>query len=384
MLLQRYSGNPILRPNPENDWESLVATNPGAWYEESEGKVYMLYRSAGHDPRHIVHLGLAESEDGYNFRRVSDKPVLSPLPGTVEGGVIEDPRIVKFGDWYYVTYAVRPFHGGFYWLHGEDRPYHFQPLNGNEDIPAPFATNSMVTCLGLTRDFRSWIRLGMMNNPRTQDHDIIIFPEKIRNKYAILHRPFSRNVSDSAPGMWLAITDHPMDLSNTKPLLMPELDWEGIKIGGNTPPIKTKHGWLVLYHGVGLDRFYRLGALLLDLNNPYKILHKTKDAILMPQEPYELKGCHNYEGVVFPCGNVVINGKLIVYYGAADMYVGVASCVLDELIEHLWCCPAPNTWNDSRTERVAKRKVALADRKISVPDSAISGDYLFIGEEDSK
>jgi predicted GH43/DUF377 family glycosyl hydrolase len=295
----------------------------------------MLYRAAGKDPRHIVHLGLAVSEDGYNFRRVSDEPALSPLPGTIEGGVIEDPRIVKFGRWYYVTYAVRPFPGGFYWKRVEERDYVFEPLEGSEDLPEHYASIGMVTCLGLTRDFKSWLRLGQMNDPRTQDHDIIIFPEKIGGKFAILHRPFTGSVGDNHPGMWLAMTDHPMDLSGTKPLLMPELDWEGIKIGGNTPPIKTEHGWLVLYHGVGYDRFYRLGALLLDLDNPYRILHKTTNSILEPRDPYELKGCHNYDGVVFPCGNVVIDGRLIVYYGAADRDVGVASCELDELVDFL-------------------------------------------------
>lgn len=335
MQLERYKGNPVLGPNPDNDWEDLIVTNPGAWYEESEGKVYMLYRAAGKDPRHIVHLGLAVSDNGYDFRRVSDKPALSPLPGTIEGGVIEDPRVVKFGQWYYVTYAVRPFYSGFYWVHGKDKDYNFVPLEDSENLPEPLVSNGMVTCLAVTRDFKSWVRLGQMNDPRTQDHDVIIFPEKIGGKYAILHRPFSGSVGDNAPGMWLAMTDHPMDLSNTRPLLMPKLDWEGIKIGGNTPPIKTKHGWLVLYHGVGLDRFYRLGALLLDLNDPYRILHKTAEAILEPSEPYEMKGCHNYKGVVFPCGNVVIDGRLIVYYGAADKYVGIASCPIDELVEYL-------------------------------------------------
>jgi len=114
-------------------------------------------------------------------------------------------------------------------------------------------------------------------------------------------------------------------------------DWEAGKLGVNTPPIKTTHGWLTLYHAVGSDKYYRLGALLLDLKDPAKVLHRTTDWIMQPERDYEIDGY--YKGCVFPCGKVVIDGTLFVYYGAADKYVALATCPLDELLEYLLSCP---------------------------------------------
>ncbi|MBL7189372.1 MAG: hypothetical protein ISS70_23835 [Phycisphaerae bacterium] len=111
-----------------------------------------------------------------------------------------------------------------------------------------------------------------------------------------------------------------------------------VKIGINTPPVKTRHGWLTIYHAVGSDKYYRLGALLLDLKDPSTVLHRTTDWIMQPEEDYEIDGY--YRGCVFPCGKVVIDGTLFVYYGAADKYVGLATCRLDELIDYVLSCPA--------------------------------------------
>lgn len=330
MKLTRYSKNPILSPNPENHWESLVTTNPAAWYEPEEGKVYMLYRAAGNDLGHVVRLGLAESNNGFDFIRKSDKPVFSPMPGTIDGGAIEDPRIVKFGDWYYLTYAARAFPNGQYWMPQSEERYRNNP---RPDLPAPFNNNNITTCLAFTKDFHNWIRAGIMTNPEINDHDVIIFPEKVNDKFVILHRPDFAN--GKSLGIWLSLSDNPLRLEDSQLLAMPEFDWEGWKIGANGPPIKTEAGWLLIYHGLSDDRFYRLGAMLLDLEDPGKVIFRSSEPIFEPEEWYELEGCHNYKGVVFPCGNVVINGKLIVYYGGADKYIGAAWCELDEIINYL-------------------------------------------------
>ena len=107
------------------------------------------------------------------------------------------------------------------------------------------------------------------------------------------------------------------------------------KIGGSTPPVKTDEGWLVLYHGVenGGNGYYSVGAVLLDLNDPTKIIGRTKNPIMWPEFSYELEGF--YKGCVFPTGNVVVGDTLFVYYGGADKYVGVATCRLNDLLDHL-------------------------------------------------
>jgi len=106
-------------------------------------------------------------------------------------------------------------------------------------------------------------------------------------------------------------------------------------LGGSTPPLKTEKGWLVLYHGVehGGRGYYRVGALLLDLENPLHILAKTPQPILEPELDFETSGLYN--GCVFPTGNVIVDGELFVYYGSADKYVCVATCAVDELLDYL-------------------------------------------------
>jgi predicted GH43/DUF377 family glycosyl hydrolase len=108
--------------------------------------------------------------------------------------------------------------------------------------------------------------------------------------------------------------------------------WEE-KVGGSSPPLRTGEGWLVLYHGVedgGLG-YYRVGALLLDIENPCKIIAKSQDFVMEPEFDYEINGY--YKGCVFPTGNVIMNDLLYVYYGGADKYVGVATCNVHEFIK---------------------------------------------------
>jgi predicted GH43/DUF377 family glycosyl hydrolase len=102
-------------------------------------------------------------------------------------------------------------------------------------------------------------------------------------------------------------------------LLEPREDWEALKIGAGTPPIRTKKGWLIIYHGVSADKVYRAGAALLDLKNPTKILGRTKSPILEPKETYERYG--DVDNVVFPSAACVIDGVLFVYYGGPTKYV---------------------------------------------------------------
>src|SRR5688572_11553897 len=123
MQLRRYDKNPVLSPNPRNAWEDRVTTNPGVWLDEATGRVLMLYRAAGSDAQHKVYLGLATSENGYDFTRASDEPVFGPSVDGFDAGCVEDPRIVKLDDWYYVTYAARPFPPGEYWKDESDRRY---------------------------------------------------------------------------------------------------------------------------------------------------------------------------------------------------------------------------------------------------------------------
>jgi len=337
MKLRRFEDNPILSPNPDNDWESLVTTNPGAWYDAGRGEVLLLYRAAGDDPAHKIHFGLATSRDGYHFTRVSDRPAFSPGPEGFDGGCVEDPRIVRMGDWYYVTYAARPFPPGQYWL-GDGRPV--KPPVCPPEFPWTLRENATATCLALTRDFRTWYRAGRLTNPGVDDRDVILFPEKINGRFVMMHRPMDwvgPEYGTEYPAMWISTGADLLAWENPKLLATAVFPWENKKIGGNTPPLRTPHGWLTLYHAVGTDRLYRLGAMLLDLEDPSIVRYRSRDWLLQPEEDYELQGF--YPGVCFPCGKIVIGETLFVYYGGADKYVGLATCNLADLLDYLLSCP---------------------------------------------
>lgn len=329
MKLTKYKNNPILSPIATNTWESLSVCNPGAWYED--GIFYLLYRAAGDDDDHVIHFGLATSEDGFNFTRYSNQPVFSPSSDGPDAGCVEDPRIVKFEDYYYITYAYRAFPPGKYWLNPSNE------ANKAPHIKYPKSINENLTQTGLaiTKDFKHYKRLGRITKATVDDRDVILFPEKIKGKFAMLHRPkewIGEEYGTQYPAIWISFSEDLMTWSNSQLLTKGEEEWER-KIGGSTPPLKTDQGWLTLYHGVDDNGIYRTGALLLDLGDPTKILGRTKDYILEPEYDYEMKGLYN--GVAFPTGNMIIGETLYVYYGGADQYCCVATAPIKELIEFI-------------------------------------------------
>jgi predicted GH43/DUF377 family glycosyl hydrolase len=338
MKLTRYQANPILSPDSRNAWESFVTTNPGAWYDQESKQVTLLYRAAGADAEHRIYFGMASSNNGYDFKRVSDEPVFAPSDDGFDAGCVEDPRIVRMGDYFYITYASRPFPPGHYWKRPKDKPYH--PPQCPPDFPRILRDNATSSGLAITKDFKTFIRAGSLSRPTLDDRDVILFPEKINGKYVMIHRPMEWHGPEYGtehPAMWIATGDDLLALRDEKFLAKGKYDWENGKIGGNTPPVKTQHGWLTLYHAVGRDKHYRLGAMLLDLNDPSKVLHRTPDWLIQPEKDYELDGPYN--GCIFPCGKVVIDNTLFVYYGAADKYVALATCSLKQLLDHLLSCP---------------------------------------------
>lgn len=341
MKLQRFAGNPILSPHPDHPWEDLAVFNPAAWYDEAKREVLLLYRTAESGPEYKCWFGLARSRDGYHFERASDQPALSPSGEGFDGATIQDPRLTKMGDWFYVTYACRHYPFGQFWK-PEVRQRFVVPAEAPPEFPRYLRTNATLTGLAMTRDFRSWIRGGWLTDPLLDDRDAILFPERVGGRFVLMHRPLEwvgpEHGTEHACA-WIKFADDLMGLpaAPSRMLIRQKYPWEAFKLGINTPPIRTPHGWFTLYHAVGPDKFYRLGALLLDLDDPGVVRHRTPDWLMQPEESYEIDGF--YRGCCFPCGTVVIDGRLFVYYGGADKYCALATCDFGELLEHLRRCP---------------------------------------------
>jgi predicted GH43/DUF377 family glycosyl hydrolase len=307
--LVRAKENPILTPNNQRPWESKATFNPAALY--LDGKVHLLYRAMSDGNTSTV--GYAVSNDGIHITDRLSQPVYVPRepfeqelqPGGNSG--CEDPRLTIIGDMIYMTYTA---------------------FDGNN--PPRVA----LTCIKVD-DFLhqhwQWSKPMAISPPDVDDKDAFIFPEKVNGKYMIVHRigvhinyAFSRTL-DFSRGNWL---DEYRWIAPRKGW------WDSKKIGAAAPPVKTKDGWVFLYHGVSDDdNGYRVGAVLLDKLNPVTILGRTDDPILEPRMSYEKEG--QIPNVVFPCGNVLMGEKLFVYYGGGDSTVNVATIAIDELLRVL-------------------------------------------------
>jgi predicted GH43/DUF377 family glycosyl hydrolase len=159
------------------------------------------------------------------------------------------------------------------------------------------------------------------------DKDHVLFPRRINGRFAALHRKL--------PQVWLAYSDDLLTWreADMAPIYGPrkENGWDSLSVGNNGVPIETEHGWLLINHGYDPQRVYRLGVVLLDLNDPTQVIHRPKEPIFWPQELWELRG--DVPNVVFSCANPVVANEVYVYYAGGDHVIGLATCRLDELIE---------------------------------------------------
>lgn len=199
-----------------------------------------------------------------------------------------------------------------------------------------------LTGLLRSKDLRSFTFEGLITPGGIDDRDGILFPEKVGGKHVLLHRPTSwvgETYGTDRAGIWLAFSD---DLVNwdygtgSQNLLMKpreSVQWEEAKIGGGPPPVRTDAGWLVIYHGVDNRYVYRVGAAVLDLHDPAKVLARTDAFLMEPELEWEKVGV--IPNVVFPTAAVLRGRELLVYYGGADRVVGLATADVDELLDCL-------------------------------------------------
>jgi ssDNA-binding Zn-finger/Zn-ribbon topoisomerase 1 len=163
----------------------------------------------------------------------------------------------------------------------------------------------------------------------------VYYQKKINGKFVIFHRVFPNILIDFVENLDFDDKTRWLIGQYKIPTRALSSDWDSLKVGCGPPPLKTKAGWLLIYHAVGAndESRYKIGAMLLDLKDPTKVLARTRNPILEPVERYENEGCKS--GVVYPCGAVIINDRLFVYYGGADMVVCVASTKLNNFLEEL-------------------------------------------------
>ncbi|MWV46022.1 glycosidase [Paenibacillus sp. HJL G12] len=332
MRIERSEANPIVVPG-QYDWRRVTVFNPAVILKD--GKFYMIERTAGSLTPFQCFFGLLESEDGVHFKHVLDRPVIHPEQFGFPYGSIQDPRIVHIEGTYYLNYAMRPCSMNYYPT-GLGVPNSSKPdyPDGWGQSPGDWLTRSSIA---VSKDLINWDFLCDTTPLDINDRDNILFPEKINGKFVLLRRPeeyVGEAFGTEKPGMWITYSDNLVDWEEPRLIASPAADWECKKIGGATPPVRTDQGWLTLYHGVDADNVYRVGAMLLDLEQPEKIVARSNRWIMEPEAYYEKFGLF-IPNVVFPTANVVKDGLLYIYYGCTDTSIGLATVPLEDLVEYI-------------------------------------------------
>ncbi|AKB28761.1 hypothetical protein MSSIT_2042 [Methanosarcina siciliae T4/M] len=306
-LFVRHKKNPILTVE---DWpyQANSVFNPAA--AMVEGKTLLMVRVEDH--RGFSHFTVAKSNNGIDGWEIDPEPTLTPdainYPEEIYG--IEDPRITyidEMGKWA-VAYTA-------------------------------FSDSGPLTSLALTRDFRNFERIGATLPPENKDS--ALFPLQFNGKWAMLHRPVS-SMSGAKANIWISFSPDMRNWGNHQVLLYAREGgwWDARKIGLSPQPIRTYDGWLIMYHGVRPTTSklsYRLGLALLDLEDPRRVLHRSEGWVFGPRELYERSGDVN--DVVFPCGWVLNEDQIRLYYGSADTSVSLASAKLNDVLEYIHECP---------------------------------------------
>ena len=295
-LVIRYPGNPIITlddiPQPSNAVFNAAVTK----YRD---EYLLLLRVEGLEGKSKFFL--ARGKDGFHFK-VSKRSVMQwsgqePFK-TYEKRGIEDPRITRIGDIYYILYT---------------------------------AVSHAGTCIALaaTEDFKTFKRIALISEP--QNKDAALFPKKINNRFVRFDRPMA-----AGGNIWISYSSDLLYWGDSKCVMETRPGyWDSARIGSGSPPLETDKGWLEIYHGVKRTpngSIYRLGTALFDLKDPSRLLARCEAPILSPKEHYERIG--DVPNVIFGCGIILEEtGEIKIYYGAADTCICVGLTSLHDLLE---------------------------------------------------
>jgi predicted GH43/DUF377 family glycosyl hydrolase len=295
-LLHRWEGNPAITLE---DIPYQVSTVFNGTPIVADGEINLLMRVEG--LQGYSFFGLARSKDGLRFT-VDEKPVMLPARegpfAKYETKGIEDPRVTFVEGTCYVVYT-------------------------------PVGPLGPRIAIAKTEDYVNYERIAIVSEPGNKDG--ILFPRKINGRYVRFDRPIGKGRGS----LWVSYSSDLIYWGDSEVVMTPRSGcWDDFRIGASVPPIETEEGWLEIYHGVKMTSagpIYRAGTALLDLDDPAKVIKRGLSSILSPREHYERVG--DVPNVCFPCGAVIKpDGDMLVYYGAADTSICIATTSLEELL----------------------------------------------------
>jgi beta-1,2-mannobiose phosphorylase / 1,2-beta-oligomannan phosphorylase len=246
----------------------------------------------------LSHLRLVRSSDGRVFREALSYPPVTG-EGVLETFGIEDCRVTLISGIYHLTYTM---------------------------------VSEIAVGVGymVTTDWKEFKRQGMIFPPHNKD--CAIFDSKINGKYYALHRPSSPELGGNY--IWIAESPDLLHWGNHRCIAVTRPDmWDSARVGAGAAPIATSEGWLEIYHGADSGNRYCLGAILLDSNDPSRVIARSHDPIMEPAMGYEKKGF--FGNVIFTNGHIVDGDKITIYYGASDEVICGAEMSVNEILKSL-------------------------------------------------
>jgi len=324
-LIEKSNANPIMRPVSEHKWESCGVFNPAVL--NIDGVIYLLYRAVGDDGGSMI--GCAITRDGIHIDERLSNPIYRPResfelrisnvsqplfvyssgPRYDSWGGCEDPRAVRIGGTIYMTYTA------------------FNGIN-----PPCVAITSINVSDFLEKKWDNWKKPVLLSPKDKMNKNWVIFPEKIHGKYAVLH--------SITPNVQIAYLDtlefeQNPNINSVYAQIKNEDSWDYIIRGAGPIPLRIDEGWLVFYHAISKTETskYKIGAMILDYDDPTKILYKSSFPIIEPDKNYENEGYKG--GIVYTCGATIKGEDIILYYGGADTVICAASCNLKKFIQQI-------------------------------------------------
>jgi len=286
MKLTRLTTEPVLKPVKEHEWEKAGVFNAAVVHHN--GLYHMVYRATdlggdGKYGKYISALGYAVSVDLLTWHRYKEPVLTNSVPQEQRGP--EDPRIVRIDNIFYMTY-----------------------VGYRGRVP-----NDFRICLATSRDLVHWDRKGILLDEPNKNASL--FPVKIEGKYWLLHRRH--------PDIWICYSEDLKTWTGHKKIMSPIPDtWNQTRIGIAGPPVEINEGWFLIFHGVDKLNHYRLGAALLDREDPSRVSARQFEPIIEPELDWEINGY--VPNVIFSCATVLQGNRIYCLYGGADTVIGAA------------------------------------------------------------
>ena len=296
MLFTRYKNNPIIGPNKKHPYEAVGTFNPAAAVYNN--KMYLIYRAL--NKKGWSSLCLAVSKDGFNFKKYKKNPIIKP--SFKERGGVEDPRVTKIGDTYYLLYTS---------------------YNGKQPVTA----KTINECLATSKDMLHWKKQGIIMKG---EKSAALYSEKINGKHLIFIGGTNiRTATSNNLKKWKL---------NKEPIIKTRKNnFDSIYVEVGPPPFQFKNKLVLFFNTTDKRKYFQLSLALLDKNNPQKVLYRADKPLLKPVKPYEKKGLVN--NVIFATGLVEWDNNYFLYYGGADTTINLATVTKKKMEKYLASLP---------------------------------------------